>query len=155
MSVRKIVSGGQTGVDRAALDAAMEAGFEVGGWCPQGRRAEDGTIPARYPLDETPEPRYSQRTRWNVRDSDGTLMLTAGEPGVSEGTALTARIADELDKPLWQSRLNHMPQTAPVVQWIEGHGIDVLNVAGPRASEVTGIYAQAKSFMETLLQAFS
>src|SRR6266571_9073801 len=78
MVVSKIVSGGQTGVDRAALDVALELGIPCGGWCPRGRRAEDGIIPERYPLIETPTTAYPQRTERNVRDSDGTLVLTVG-----------------------------------------------------------------------------
>ena len=72
----KIISGGQTGVDRAALDVALELGLPCGGWCPRGRRAEDGPIDPRYPLTETPWDGYPQRTEWNVRDADGTLILT-------------------------------------------------------------------------------
>ncbi|PSQ85488.1 MAG: molybdenum cofactor carrier, partial [Bacteroidetes bacterium QH_2_63_10] len=85
--MRKIISGGQTGVDRAALDAALAFNVPVGGWCPKGRRAEDGQIPDRYPLEETPSEAYEQRTAWNVRDSDGTLIITDGS--LEGGTALT------------------------------------------------------------------
>src|SRR5437867_4357828 len=93
----KIVSGGQTGVDRAALDVALELGVKCGGWCPQGRRAEDGRIDERYPLQETPWDGYPQRTEWNVRDSDGTLILTCGEP--DRGTALTIELVQRKKKP--------------------------------------------------------
>src|SRR5438876_4889366 len=86
-----IVSGGQTGVDRAALDVALELGIPCGGWCPKGRRAEDGRIPLRYPLEETTLNIYPQRTEWNVRDSDGTLVLTTGRP--EGGSALTNELA--------------------------------------------------------------
>jgi len=78
-SLRKIISGGQTGVDRAALDAAMNLGIEIGGWCPRGRTALDGVIPAKYPLIETHGKSYQTRTKWNVRDSDGTLILCLSE----------------------------------------------------------------------------
>lgn len=87
----KLLSGGQTGVDRAALDAALALGIPCGGWCPQGRRAEDGQIPARYPLTETGSPGYRERTYLNVRDSDGTLILARG--ALSGGTTLTRRVA--------------------------------------------------------------
>ena len=92
-----IVSGGQTGVDRAALDAAMALGLEVGGWCPKGRRAADGPIPDSYPLTETKCNKYRTRTRWNVRDSDATLILCEGEP--TGGTALTVQFCEQLNKP--------------------------------------------------------
>ena len=82
-ALRKVVSGGQTGVDRAALDVALDLGYEAGGWVPKGRRAEDGMIPERYRLNETPSRDYEQRTEWNVRDSDGTL--DAKELGTARG----------------------------------------------------------------------
>src|SRR6516162_1127534 len=95
--ISKVVSGGQTGVDRAALDIALELGIPCGGWCPKGRLAEDGTIPNHYPLKETPLPLYPQRTEWNVRNSDGTLVLTTGQ--TKGGTALTIAIARRQKKP--------------------------------------------------------
>ena len=86
--LKKIVSGGQTGVDRGALDAALPRGFPCGGYCPAGRRAEDGRIPARYPLEELSSPHYQVRTRRNVEESDGTLIIScAGEPSSSIGDA--------------------------------------------------------------------
>src|SRR5512134_3746342 len=98
MKIERVVSGGQTGVDRAALDAALALGLPCGGWCPRGRRAEDGAIPLHYPLRETPTARYPQRTEWNVRDSDGTLILTRGRP--RGGTAYTISVARRLGRPL-------------------------------------------------------
>ena len=89
--VERIVSGGQSGVDRAALDVARELGYPTGGWCPKGRRAEDGPIDDGYPLIETPSDRYVQRTRWNVRDSDGTLILLRG--AAEGGTRITIEFA--------------------------------------------------------------
>ena len=89
--IRRIVSGGQTGVDRAALDVALSLGIPCAGWCPRGRRAEDGPIDARYPLNETPSTSYAKRTEWNVRDSDATLILARLPLG--GGTALTERLA--------------------------------------------------------------
>lgn len=91
MAIDKIISGGQTGVDRAGLDVAIALGIPHGGWCPKGRKAEDGTIPAIYQIQETPKTNYKQRTGWNVRDSDGTLILTLGEP--TGGTAATIKLA--------------------------------------------------------------
>lgn len=146
-----IHSGGQTGVDRAALDAALAAGVPVGGWCPLGRRAEDGPIPARYPLRETPTPEYAERTRWNVRDADATLILTRGTP--TGGTATTLDAADALGKPRFVVDLAETADVAPVVTWLQANGATVLNVAGPRASTAQGIYAEAFRFVTQLLRA--
>jgi hypothetical protein len=92
-----LVSGGQSCVDRAALDTALELGIPCGGWCPKERKAEDGAIPARYPLTETPSAGYSQRTRWNIRDADGTLILSWGKP--TSGTLLTLEVCRSTGKP--------------------------------------------------------
>jgi hypothetical protein len=145
-----IVSGGQTGVDRAALDAAMACGLPVGGWCPAGRRAEDGAIDARYPLQETPLPDYAQRTAWNVRDSDGTLVLTEGL--VEGGTARTLAEAAGLGRPALHLDLRRA-RADRVVGWMEAGGIRTLNVAGPRASEAPGIYGRARAFLEKVFRA--
>ena len=92
--IKKIISGGQTGADRGALDAALKLDFPCGGWCPKGRRAEDGPLDPKYPLMDTPGSDYETRTEWNVRDSDGTLILTHGSEDEQEGgTALTIEIA--------------------------------------------------------------
>ena len=133
--ILKVVSGGQTGVDRAALDAALAAGLPIGGWCPRGRRAEDGTIPAIYPLRETPSQDYRERTRWNVRDSDGTLILTRAE--LSRGTALTWRQASRLRRPVFVGDLreNLGDLMRQIDHWAAVHQIRVLNVAGPRSSQ--------------------
>lgn len=96
--LEKIVSGGQTGVDRAALDAGLTSGIAVGGWCPAGRRAEDGMIPERYPLLELDSPEYAARTEKNVVDSDATLVLNFGV--LADGTALTVQLARKHRKPL-------------------------------------------------------
>ena len=146
----KVVSGGQTGVDRAALDIALELGMPCGGWCPQGRKAEDGPLMPRYPLAETPSAEYAQRTEWNVRDSDGTLVLTRGTP--TEGTAFTIDCAARLGRPCLVLDLTEQPTPAVVREWISTHGIKVVNVAGPRESKCPGIYEQALQFLR---QAFS
>ena len=135
-------------MDRAALDAALALGLPCGGWCPRGRRAEDGPLAARYPLRETPSARYAQRTAWNVRDSDGTLLLLLG--ALRGGTALTAEAARRQSKPLFTVRLDEHPDTHRVRGWIAGEKIAVLNVAGPRASEAPGIYEAARAFLERL-----
>ena len=92
-----IISGGQTGVDRAALDAALGGGIPIEGWCPRGRIAEDGVLPERYSLKETPSAKYPERTEWNVRDSEGTLLLPYGR--LLGGTGLTAKLAKKHGKP--------------------------------------------------------
>jgi len=149
----KIVSGGQTGVDRAALDAAMSAGFSVGGWCPAGRIALDGRIPERYPLRETPSSRYSQRTEWNVRDSDATLILTRGAP--SGGTRLTVELAERYGRPLLIVDLGVASPWAEILGWLKEHRILVLNVAGPREEGAPGIYEQAGKVLTGLLRGWA
>jgi hypothetical protein len=147
--VAKIISGGQTGVDRAALDVALELGLPCGGWCPKGRRAEDGPIPERYPLRETSSPAYPQRTRCNVLDSDGTLILMRGRP--TGGTALTLQIAAENAKPYLVIDLNGELDPVRVRTWCRTHQIRVLNVAGARESETPGIYDLAGRFLRAIL----
>ncbi len=145
---RKIVSGGQTGVDRAALDAATACGLPTGGWCPGGRLAEDGVIDRRYPLRQTPSPDPAQRTAWNVRDSDATLVLLFDQP--AGGTALTIDEAHAQGKPLRLVSLTRHPEANDVAAWIEAHGIEVLNVAGPRESEAPGVYAAARALLAAI-----
>lgn len=147
--VQKVVSGGQTGVDRAALDVALELGLPCGGWCPKGRKAEDGRIAPQYPLNETPSEVYEQRTEWNVRDSDGTLVLTWGRP--TEGTAFTIEMARRLGKPCLVIDLAAQTSLPPVCTWARDHGIRTLNVAGPRESKSPGIHAHAHEFLRRIL----
>jgi predicted Rossmann-fold nucleotide-binding protein len=141
----RVVSGGQTGVDRAALDVAREKGLPLGGWCPKGRRAEDGVLDLRYLLIETPSEEYFQRTEWNVRDSDGTLVLTRGTP--TEGTAFTIEIAKKLRKPCLVLDVAEAPSESAVKAWANENNVRVLNVAGSRESKCPGIYAQAAEFL--------
>jgi hypothetical protein len=136
-SVEKIISGGQTGVDRAALDVALALGIPSGGWCPKGRRAEDGRIPDEYPLTESDSATYSDRTKCNVRDSDATLILTRGE--LRGGTLLTQRTAARLGRPCLAVDLNNPGAPAAARGWLIAHGVRVLNVAGPRESQSAGI----------------
>ncbi len=147
----RVVSGGQTGVDRAALDVARQLGLPRGGWCPRGRRTEDGTIAPTYPLQETPSEDYTQRTEWNVRDSDGTLVLTRGRP--VGGTAFTIVVARRLSKPLLVLDLLQDPDPAAVARWVDAAHVATLNVAGPRESQQPGIHAQAQRFLTRALQA--
>ncbi|MCB2153360.1 putative molybdenum carrier protein [bacterium] len=145
----RIVSGGQTGVDRAALDVALELGIPCGGWCPKGRCAEDGPLPERYPLHETPSEEYAQRTEWNVRDSGGTLILARGE--LTGGTALTVELARRYDRPCLVMDLSADWALNEVCAWIEENEIHTLNIAGPRESGQPGIADQAMRFLRLLL----
>jgi hypothetical protein len=147
----RIVSGGQTGVDRAALDAARARGIAQGGWCPRGRRAEDGPIPARYPLREHPSPEYAARTERNVVDSDATLVLAIGAP--RDGTALTVRLAARHGRPCRVVDLAEPPPPAEVAGWLEANAVRVLNVAGPRESTHPGIHDRAAAYLEQVLLA--
>lgn len=147
--LRKVVSGGQTGVDRAGLDAALKAGFPIGGYCPKGRLAEDGTIPDKYPMIEldTPEPYY--RTEKNVIESDGTLILNKGE--LTEGTKLTHDFTVKYGKPSLIVQLDVHEVLTPdqVIRWLNGQYISILNIAGPRQSKFPeGIYSEAFAYLE-------
>lgn len=150
MAVIKIVSGGQTGVDRAALDVALRLGIACGGWVPRGRRAEDGRIPSTYPLREAASWKYDVRTRLNIRDADATLILTRGTP-TGGGTALTIAIAEKLARPCRVVDLDAEPDPEHVGRWLDDTGVNVLNVAGPRESGCPGIYAAATTFLQALL----
>jgi hypothetical protein len=145
----RIVSGAQTGVDRAALDVAIALGIGCGGWVPRGRLAEDGPVPGCYPVRETRERTYATRTRLNVRDADATLILCRGRP--SGGTALTIDFAERLAKPYRIVDLDAPEPAADTRAWIAAAGVRVLNVAGPRESSSPGIGAAAAAFLEDLL----
>ena len=155
----QVVSGGQTGVDRAGLDAAIFHSIPHGGWCPEGRRAEDGKIPDRYQLRENGSRNYAIRTRQNVKDSDGTLILF--KDSMSRGTELTSKCAGQLQRPLccvdvaefsdWSDdRFEEELQQAD--DWIYEHQIKVLNIAGPRESTSPGIGAVAEAFLVRLFK---
>jgi hypothetical protein len=151
--ITKVISGGQTGVDRAALDAALAAGLQVGGWCPKGRRAEDGPIPDRYPLVETATSRYAERTRRNVRDAAATLILTWAEP--TGGTALTLATCRREAKRFFLVNLNDDETTSTAaITTLAGHLAHTvegsLNVAGPRESEHSGVYTTARQFLDAV-----
>jgi hypothetical protein len=147
----KIISGGQTGVDRAALDVALELGIPCGGWCPKGRKAEDGVIPDKYPLQETESGMYTERTGKNLRESDGTLILTEGK--LSGGTALTARECVRAKKSqlivrLDETNVRNLDWTVWQVEcWLWDNGIKTLNIAGPRESKCPGIHDRAAKFL--------
>lgn len=149
MPVIKIVSGAQTGVDRAALDVALDLGFACGGWVPRGRLAEDGAVPHRYPVRETQGRGYAERTIRNVRDSDATLILTRGAP--TGGTALTLRTAESLGRPCLVVDLATGASPSAADTWLRERHIRVLNVAGPRESSSPGIYGEAAQFLRAVL----
>jgi hypothetical protein len=143
---RRVVSGGQTGVDRAALDVARSLGLAHGGFCPRGRRAEDGAIPARYALVETPSRSYAERTLWNVRDSDATLVLHRGP--LRGGSALTLRLARRLGRPHLALDLGAQDDPAGIIRaWLSVLRPAVLNVAGPRESTAPGIGGSARAVL--------
>lgn len=148
----RIISGGQTGADRAALDAALDAGFPCGGWCPKGRKAEDGRIPARYPLTESTSSRYAERTRLNIEEADCTLVVTFGEP--AGGSANTIEYARGLGVPcLHVDAAEHPLRQAAqrVYAWITEHHIETLNVAGPRASKEPRAYIAVYDLVSCLI----
>jgi hypothetical protein len=149
----KIISGGQTGVDRAALDAALDTGVASGGWCPADRMAEDGVIPDHYPLQPLPGGGNDERTRRNVADSDGTVIFTFGQP--AGGTETTRLAALESNKPLLVIDTRTTEPHAAVQQmqaFLERHDIQTLNIAGPRASEQPAIGAFVYRCMKALLK---
>jgi hypothetical protein len=151
MVPKRIISGGQTGVDRAALDFAIERGIAYGGFCPKGRRAEDGTIPLHYNLTETKSADYTERTEKNVDASDGTLILYRGD--LTSGTEYTAELCGQKEKPLYLINLDETKDRLSSFQtWLKKSGIMTLNVAGPRESQRPGISSQAASVLRTLFE---
>ena len=159
----KIVSGGQTGVDRAGLVAAMGAGFPFGGWVPNGRRAEDGVVPAEFnTMRESRSSGYRWRTRANVADSDATLILADALP-LTGGTFFTAQVAEELRKPCKVVCLAEANAVAQIRDWMhsledtvrQGNpGQIVLNIAGPRESKAPGIFERARRVLEEVFADF-
>ena len=148
-TIFKVVSGGQAGVDRAALDWAMKHGVPHGGWCPKGRLAEDGAIDSRYALQETESEGYRQRTRQNVIDSDGTLILNVGE--LSDGSLTTLRFAKRFGKPCLVVQLETKADGIQrTLEWLQANRIFVINVAGPRESKRPGIYQDTQTFLDRL-----
>lgn len=145
----KIVSGGQTGVDRGALDAAIVLGILRGGWCPAGRRAEDGVIPARYQLEETPSEDYGERTEWNVRDADSTLIISPLP--LSGGTLFTLECARRFGRPHLVVDPSDPEAGGKIQSWMKGKGIRILNVAGPRESSVPGICTRTSALLISCL----
>jgi hypothetical protein len=153
MLCQKIISGGQTGVDRGALDAALSLGFPCGGWCPKMRLAEDGVIGEKYPLKECTKRGYAERTKRNVEDSDGTLILHAGP--LTGGTRLTFQHAKFLKKPVFLLNVtssNRLQDKERILAEIDARKIQILNIAGPRASEWSEGYRMAKDITSELIR---
>lgn len=150
MKIEKIISGGQTGVDRAALNVAFDLQIPCGGWCPKDRWAEDGSIPLKYPLHETLSEDLRQRTEWNVWQADATLILNLGN--LSGGAAYTYEIALLIGKPVHVLNLAAKPGFSALFSWLKEQNVKLLNIAGPRESEVPGIYFEARTFLMTALK---
>jgi len=149
--VQKIISGGQTGADRAALDFAIKHNLPYGGWVPKGRKTEDGTLPEEYHLQEMPTGEYSERTQKNILDSDGTLIISHGR--LTGGSSLTRELAKRHNRPCLHVDLettNINDAANKVRKWIDMKHIRVLNVAGPRASKDQKIYDVTMAVLESV-----
>lgn len=155
-SYLKIISGGQTGTDRAALDAAMYYGVDTGGWCPQGRLAEDGSIPEHYPLRELPGGGYRERTRQNVIDSDASVIIYFGSP--AGGTEQTITCCNDTDQPyllIDAEQLSVEVAAEKIRTFIIGNSPEVMNIAGPRNSEHHDAYTYTKNVIMTVLDSMT
>ena len=145
----EIRSGGQTGADRGGLDAGLDAGLTIGGWCPRGRKAENGPIPERYPLKETPSSDYPQRTEWNVRDTDGTVIFFFG-PELGRGSSLTVKYARKHEKPMCLIDLAQTKEKEAIsflLDFLKSAKIGALNVAGNRESRALGIQEKVRGII--------
>jgi endonuclease YncB( thermonuclease family) len=150
--IQKIISGGQTGADRAALDFAIKHKIPHGGWVPEGRIAEDGPLPAKYKLTEMPTDSYQARTEQNVIDSDGTVLIFHGR--LTGGSAYTEKMANEHDRPclhLDLSKHNAFMLALSMINWIQEAKVTTLNIAGPRASKGPTIYKDVMDVLESVL----
>ena len=150
--IQKIISGGQTGADRAALDFAIAHGIPHGGWCPAGRLAEDGTIDPRYQLRQTPTANYPQRTEWNVLDSDGTVVFSIGVK-LTGGSKKTVTLAHKHHKPVLHlsKEVGSATPEQDLLKFIRDHRLQIFNVAGPRASKEPEVAAFLREVLEKSL----
>ncbi|MFH1984743.1 MAG: putative molybdenum carrier protein [Pseudomonadota bacterium] len=153
MTITKIISGGQTGADQGALDAAIAMGIDHSGWIPKGRLTESGPLPEKYLLKEMPSKSYPKRTEKNILDSDGTVIISRGR--LAGGSALTKKLALQHGKPVLHINLKKISPkeaTGSIFAWTEMHRVAVLNVAGPRASKDPLIYEDVKAIVGGLLK---
>lgn len=149
----KIISGGQTGVDRAALDVALKHGIECGGWCPAGRLDEFGRIPDQYPVQELAVGGFTERTLQNVKDSDGTVIIYPGKLGA--GTEQTVRFCMELQRPhqiIAAPKISAEDAAKLIAGFVRNHKVTILNVAGPRQSEWPEGYDYAYSVLDAFFE---
>ncbi len=146
--IEKVITGGQTGVDRAALDAAMRLNIVCGGWCPAGRWAEDGEISDHYPLAETESPDPSERTALNLGKADGVLILTDGP--LDSGTEFCCELTEKLEMPCLVFDFAGHGHVADVRDWVQGSNVAKINIAGPRESNNPGIYELSIGFLTEL-----
>ena len=150
--IHKIISGGQTGVDQAGLDAAIACKVSHGGWLPAGRMTESGPLPSHYVMDELDDPSYPRRTRKNVEESDATLIISRGD--LTGGSALTAKYATECGRPCLHIDLSGLEPhraTDKIGAWLEENDVGILNVAGPRGSSDGMIYEDVYRILVDLL----
>ena len=150
----KIISGGQTGVDRAALDVALKHGIESGGWCPTGRLDEIGRIPDRYPVEELEDGGFIERTLQNIKDSDGTVIIYPGK--LSGGTEQTLHLCVDQRRPhevIDASNVSTEKAAQLIAEFVRENKIEILNVAGPRASEWPEGYDYAFRTLDSFLDA--
>ena len=151
--IERVISGGQTGADQGGLDAAIELGVPHGGWCPTGRRSEDGPIPARYQMRETTGWDYPSRTKLNIQEADGTVVFTVGEP--TGGSGLTLKFAADLSKPVAHIDLHPCDEDMAIdriCDFIDVFAIKTLNVAGSRESKEPGIQKAVSDIMSCVLR---
>jgi hypothetical protein len=152
MMLKKIISGGQTGADQGALDAAIKYSFPHGGWIPKGRLTEDGRLPDNYKLKEMPTDNYPKRTEKNIIDSDGTTIISRGK--LAGGSKLTQKLANKHKRPCFHIDLNETPAfiaASKINSWIIENNIEILNVAGSRASKDPKIYQDTKYITEGVI----
>ena len=150
--LKKIISGGQTGADIAGIDAAIETGFPYGGWLPQGRKTENGLLPKKYHMQEMTKGGYPKRTEQNVKDSDGTIIFTHKK--LSGGSKLTVNLAESWGKPWLHINLSQMTTEEAILilnSWIKDNNIEILNVAGSRASKDTEIYSKVFTIIHKII----